>query len=107
MEFNLLTEIPLQSLLMAALIGLLGFALGVCFMHYSFLHQATLSLKNSEHNVSSNFGYDLSQPPVSVPKHVAVIMDGNRRHGQRVHGDPLKGHWDGGKTLTDFVQVHS
>ena len=31
-------------------------------------------------------------------------MDGNRRYGKRENGDPLKGHWVGGQTLTDFVQ---
>jgi undecaprenyl pyrophosphate synthase len=24
------------------------------------------------------------------PKHIAVIMDGNRRYGKAAHGDPLK-----------------
>lgn len=27
---------------------------------------------------------------LNVPKHVAVIMDGNRRYGKKVYGDPLK-----------------
>jgi undecaprenyl pyrophosphate synthase len=49
--------------------------------------------------------YDLSQKPSVAPTHIAVIMDGNRRYGNRVHRDALKGHWDGGKTLTDFIQV--
>lgn len=39
-----------------------------------------------------------------APKHVAVIMDGNRRFGKKAHSDPLKGHWSGGQTLVDFVQ---
>lgn len=37
-------------------------------------------------------------------KHIAVIMDGNRRYGKKNHLDPLQGHWEGGKTLTSFVQ---
>ena len=40
----------------------------------------------------------------TVPKHIAVIMDGNRRFGKLKRGDPLKGHWAGGQTLLDFVQ---
>ena len=40
----------------------------------------------------------------SAPKHIAVIMDGNRRFGKEKTGDPLKGHWAGGQTLLDFVQ---
>jgi undecaprenyl diphosphate synthase len=31
-------------------------------------------------------------------------MDGNRRFGKIKHGDPLKGHWEGGQVLLDFVQ---
>ncbi|KAG5180399.1 Decaprenyl diphosphate synthase-like protein [Tribonema minus] len=31
-------------------------------------------------------------------------MDGNRRYGAAAHGDPLRGHADGGKVLADFVE---
>lgn len=37
------------------------------------------------------------------PKHIAVIMDGNRRFGKEKFNDPLHGHWIGGQTLVDFV----
>jgi len=37
------------------------------------------------------------------PKHVAFIMDGNRRFGRREHSDPLRGHSDGGQMLSDVV----
>ena len=37
-------------------------------------------------------------------KHIAVIMDGNRRYAKKHHLDPLQGHWEGGKTLTSFVE---
>ena len=40
-----------------------------------------------------------SSPTGGAPRHVAVIMDGNRRFGQEYHNDPLKGHWSGGETL--------
>jgi len=36
-------------------------------------------------------------------KHLAVIMDGNRRYGQAKYGSATKGHWDGGKTLSNFI----
>ncbi len=42
--------------------------------------------------------------PVVVPKHIAVIMDGNRRYGREKHGVPTKGHWDGGNKLIEFVK---
>lgn len=39
-----------------------------------------------------------------IPKHIAVVMDGNRRWGKLTHADPLQGHWTGGQKLIDFVQ---
>lgn len=39
-----------------------------------------------------------------VPKHIAVIMDGNRRFGRQKHSNPMQGHWTGGQTLVDFIQ---
>lgn len=42
--------------------------------------------------------------PPAVPRHVAVIMDGNRRYGRRTHGGTgSRGHWDGARTLVDVV----
>uniref|UniRef100_A0A7S1SEG8 Alkyl transferase n=1 Tax=Alexandrium catenella TaxID=2925 RepID=A0A7S1SEG8_ALECA len=38
-----------------------------------------------------------------VPRHIAVIMDGNRRYGRREHGSPLSGHRAGGERLRDFI----
>lgn len=56
------------------------------------------ALKSSNSSSAGTHGRD------GVPKHVAVIMDGNRRFGKKAHSDPLKGHWSGGQTLIDFVQ---
>ena len=39
-----------------------------------------------------------------VPKHVAVIMDGNRRYGRKVYGNATRGHWDGSKSLVNFAK---
>lgn len=40
-----------------------------------------------------------------VPKHIAVIMDGNRRYGKKYHPEnPTQGHWDGSKTLVSFCK---
>lgn len=64
-------------------------------------------------------GREVSVTNVQVPRHIAVIMDGNRRFGRQNHSDPLQvcvlslllyyftafqGHWAGGQTLVDFVQ---
>jgi len=46
----------------------------------------------------------LSTKPAKVPKHIAVIMDGNRRFGRQKHGNALQGHWAGGQTLVDMIQ---
>ena len=37
-------------------------------------------------------------------RHLAVIMDGNRRYGKRVYGDATRGHADGGRKLTEFIE---
>lgn len=39
-----------------------------------------------------------------VPKHVAVIMDGNRRYGKAKYGSATKGHWDGSSKLVEFAK---
>ncbi|CAL1143828.1 unnamed protein product [Cladocopium goreaui] len=38
-----------------------------------------------------------------VPRHVAVIMDGNRRFGRQKYGDSLSGHRAGGEKLREFI----
>lgn len=38
-----------------------------------------------------------------MPKHLAVIMDGNRRFGRERYGDSLSGHRAGGQKLHDFI----
>ena len=47
---------------------------------------------------------ELTTKPSKVPKHIAVIMDGNRRFGRQKHGNALQGHWAGGQTLVDMIQ---
>eukprot|EP00457_Paulinella_chromatophora_P006722 gb/GEZN01006741.1/.p1 GENE.gb/GEZN01006741.1/~~gb/GEZN01006741.1/.p1 ORF type:complete len:377 (+),score=61.09 gb/GEZN01006741.1/:107-1237(+) len=43
------------------------------------------------------------QSVLEVPRHVGIIMDGNRRYGRAVHGVATQGHADGGKTLDKVV----
>jgi len=48
--------------------------------------------------------YSLSPPPSLPPsplQHLAIIMDGNRRYGRERFSDPLKGHWEGGRALSN------
>lgn len=39
-----------------------------------------------------------------LPRHVAVIMDGNRRYGERQHGNAMQGHWEGSRKLLQFAK---
>jgi len=43
-------------------------------------------------------------PVDRVPRHVAVIMDGNRRYGNQKYGNAIKGHWDGSSKLVEFAK---
>ena len=38
-----------------------------------------------------------------IPKHIAVIMDGNRRYGIKTYNNSLLGHVDGAEKLNDFI----
>lgn len=40
--------------------------------------------------------------PADVPRHIAVIMDGNRRYGRSRYGSAARGHRDGSETLMEF-----
>lgn len=40
--------------------------------------------------------------PALVPRHIAVIMDGNRRYGKVTYGSSTRGHWDGSRKLVEF-----
>ena len=37
-------------------------------------------------------------------KHMAIVMDGNRRYGRLRKGNAMSGHWEGGKTLVNVVE---
>lgn len=39
-----------------------------------------------------------------IPKHVAFIMDGNRRYGKRKYGKGMMGHWQGGAKAIQVVE---
>lgn len=52
-----------------------------------------------------------SDPPLpelhNIPKHIAIIMDGNRRWALQRGLPPAMGHWEGAEILTDIVQSAS
>ena len=39
-----------------------------------------------------------------LPRHIAFIMDGNRRYGRQVYGNKVAGHWDGSRKLLDVAK---
>jgi len=48
---------------------------------------------------------ELSQiDPLAVPKHIAIIMDGNRRWAKENGLPPMMGHWEGAETLSDVLR---
>jgi undecaprenyl diphosphate synthase len=63
-------------------------------------HTAEVSLTKSTYSVDELSQIDLSL----IPKHIAIIMDGNRRWAKE-NGLPLMmGHWEGAETLTDVLK---
>jgi undecaprenyl diphosphate synthase len=40
----------------------------------------------------------------AVPKHIAIIMDGNRRYGKRMYGKGSMGHFDGGQKALQVIE---
>ena len=45
-----------------------------------------------------------NQQPLVIPKHVAIIMDGNRRWAKLRDLPPMMGHWEGAEGLVDVVR---
>ncbi len=55
---------------------------------------------NAIENKKRESGVDLE----CVPRHVAVIMDGNRRYGKEKYGNSTRGHIEGSKKLIKFTE---
>ena len=55
---------------------------------------------NSEKGATRESDVPLSR----VPKHVAIIMDGNRRYGKARYGSAARGHWDGSSKVVEFAK---
>ena len=62
--------------------------------------QRTRTELNAIENKKRESGVDLE----CVPRHVAVIMDGNRRYGKEKYGNSTRGHLDGSRKLIEFAQ---
>mmetsp|Transcript_26494 Transcript_26494/g.40114 ORF Transcript_26494/g.40114 Transcript_26494/m.40114 type:complete len:412 (+) Transcript_26494:184-1419(+) len=57
------------------------------------------------HEILSNEHTIKKEKNINTPRHIAVIMDGNRRYGRETYPDnPLQGHVDGSQTLLKFVE---
>ncbi len=41
--------------------------------------------------------------PARIPRHVAIMMDGNRRWAKRQNLPPIAGHWKGAETISSLV----
>lgn len=73
-------------------------------------HNTDDLLEEREANVRTNLKSDRGifqesgVPESQVPKHVAVIMDGNRRYGKSKYGSASRGHWEGSSKLVEFAK---
>lgn len=45
--------------------------------------------------------------PTKIPKHIAIIMDGNRRWAKQRGLPAMMGHWEGAETLTEIIRAAS
>mmetsp|Transcript_10722 Transcript_10722/g.24440 ORF Transcript_10722/g.24440 Transcript_10722/m.24440 type:complete len:509 (-) Transcript_10722:160-1686(-) len=59
----------------------------------------------SEETMSALEERNVPLGPKAGVKHIAVIMDGNRRFGKRELGDRLRGHQAGGEALGRFIDA--
>jgi hypothetical protein len=76
----------------------------------SAVSQPTMVSENRENRVRTDLTSEagtLSESGIDkshVPRHVAVIMDGNRRFGNEKYGNASQGHWDGSSKLVEFAK---
>lgn len=43
-------------------------------------------------------------PESDLPRHIAFVMDGNRRYGRKTYGNTVAGHWDGSRKVLDVAK---
>lgn len=66
----------------------------------------TLPIIESDSSKTTTYSSEeLSQLDLSrIPKHIAIIMDGNRRWAKQKGVPPMVGHWEGAETLTEVIK---
>ena len=98
-SFVIIAILCLSLLITGVLIGM--------YIESIFPQRSHFKNKNNKTSVptedSSNPDIQISPSRIITPKHIAVIMDGNRRFGKLFQSDnPFQGHMAGGQTLVDF-----
>jgi undecaprenyl diphosphate synthase len=68
----------------------------------SKVHQRLVSPKNASSRADRGGVKDLPSD-LQVPKHIAIIMDGNRRYGRQHFNDASRGHAEGAQRLSECV----
>jgi undecaprenyl diphosphate synthase len=73
-----------------------------------FLAKDEMSVNTLEETTSIYTGEELSFiDRAKMPKHVAIMMDGNRRWAQERGLPSTMGHWEGAETLTEIIRAAS
>lgn len=100
----------LQSLILIPYLFIAGFLVVALAVYMCFTVALMLTYACPwplrRHDSKGTSRYDgTNAPPTDrvVPKHIAVIMDGNRRYGKQHYGKATQGHHAGGQTLKNFV----
>ena len=77
------------------------------YLERLLLHVSGLYRSGSRGLLGAQDGWGEGKPAdlanLAIPRHIAVIMDGNRRYGKENYGMATKGHADGGETLSKCI----
>lgn len=62
--------------------------------------ECTRAELRSDCETTRESGVDLEE----IPRHIAIVMDGNRRYGKKVYGSATSGHWDGSRKVLQVAK---
>lgn len=99
-----------RSLILAILPLLMGVAVGWSLGRRKVRRRTSSSTAAKETRVRKDLKSDKDTQreskvdPQRLPRHIAVVMDGNRRYGRKQYGDASSGHWDGCQKLMEFAK---